>query len=206
MIQSFNNSFAIIDTKSFTHNEIENEANNALYKLIKSLNFQQIFFHIIDTTIILDEQYKFIQHEEETKSITDTLKKQNIINFLEDSLYCFTTKEVWDTISKKIKNAYFIPKDLDLKKQKKYLLESLNNLNLNPKEALLKLTHQAKRFKYLDFLESAPLNGIYILFEKGEQENGLERVVRIGTHTGRNLLPARLKQHYEIENKDRSIF
>jgi len=51
-----------------------------------------------------------------------------------------------------------------------------------------------------------PLNGIYILFEKGEHGHDGERIVRIGTHTGENQLRSRLKQHFLKENKDRSIF
>jgi len=57
------------------------------------------------------------------------------------------------------------------------------------------------------FDESAiPLNGIYVLFEKGEFSHGVNRIVRIGTHTGRNQLRSRLRQHFINENKDRSIF
>ncbi|MFZ3058975.1 MAG: hypothetical protein WA102_04470 [Candidatus Methanoperedens sp.] len=51
-----------------------------------------------------------------------------------------------------------------------------------------------------------PLNGIYILFERGESAHGTNRIVRIGTHTGNNQLRSRLKQHFVNENKDRSIF
>jgi hypothetical protein len=51
-----------------------------------------------------------------------------------------------------------------------------------------------------------PLNGIYVLFEKGEPAHGVNRIVRIGTHTGNNQLPSRLDQHFIHENKDRSIF
>lgn len=51
-----------------------------------------------------------------------------------------------------------------------------------------------------------PLNGIYILFEKGEFAHGTKRIVRIGTHTGNDQLRSRLKQHFIGENKDRSIF
>lgn len=54
--------------------------------------------------------------------------------------------------------------------------------------------------------ERIPRNGIYILFEKGEQAHGGDRIVRIGTHTGHNQLPSRLQQHFLKENKDRSIF
>lgn len=51
-----------------------------------------------------------------------------------------------------------------------------------------------------------PDNGIYILFEDGESAHGVDRIVRVGTHTGANQLPSRLKQHFLQENKDRSIF
>ncbi|OEF98819.1 hypothetical protein BHF71_10325 [Vulcanibacillus modesticaldus] len=60
---------------------------------------------------------------------------------------------------------------------------------------------------YFPFNEQLiPQNGIYILFEKGERCNGLDRIVRIGTHTGNNQLRSRLIQHFIDENKDRSIF
>jgi hypothetical protein len=51
-----------------------------------------------------------------------------------------------------------------------------------------------------------PLNGIYILFEKGEVAHDTNRIVRIGTHKGDGNLPSRLKSHFIKENKDRSIF
>jgi hypothetical protein len=51
-----------------------------------------------------------------------------------------------------------------------------------------------------------PLNGIYLLFETGEEAHGSSRIVRVGTHTGDGQLPARLVQHFVQENKDRSIF
>ncbi len=51
-----------------------------------------------------------------------------------------------------------------------------------------------------------PRNGIYILFEKGESAHGTNRIVRIGTHIGRDQLRSRLKQHFINQNKDRSIF
>jgi len=49
-------------------------------------------------------------------------------------------------------------------------------------------------------------NGIYILFEKGEFAHSTDRIVRIGTHTGKNKLLSRLEEHFVNENKDRSIF
>lgn len=60
------------------------------------------------------------------------------------------------------------------------------------------------RFPFND--RDIPANGIYVLFEKGEEGHGGDRIVRVGTHTGDNQLRSRLKQHFINENKDRSIF
>ncbi len=51
-----------------------------------------------------------------------------------------------------------------------------------------------------------PDNGIYLLYEQGEHGHGADRLVRVGSHTGGNQLPSRLKEHFLRENKDRSIF
>lgn len=51
-----------------------------------------------------------------------------------------------------------------------------------------------------------PENGVYFFFEKGETYKGMDRIVRVGTHTGDGNLPSRLIQHLNKENKDRSIF
>ncbi|WP_448384714.1 hypothetical protein [Desulfosoma sp.] len=51
-----------------------------------------------------------------------------------------------------------------------------------------------------------PENSIHSLFEDGESAHGVERIVRVGAHTGANQWPSRLKQHFVQENKDRSIY
>ncbi|HEX2921813.1 MAG TPA: hypothetical protein VHO50_11675 [Bacteroidales bacterium] len=64
-----------------------------------------------------------------------------------------------------------------------------------------------KRYNYdYSILKEIPKNGIYVLFEVGESHKNLNRIVRIGTHTGENQLPSRLFQHFENENQRRSIF
>ena len=68
---------------------------------------------------------------------------------------------------------------------------------------LLKLGH---RFNFQEGYNDIPLNGIYILFEKGEIAHDGDRIVRIGTHTGDRQLRSRIYQHFENENKNRSIF
>jgi hypothetical protein len=54
--------------------------------------------------------------------------------------------------------------------------------------------------------DGIPSNGIYIMFEAGEIAHGSDRIVRIGTHTGEGQLRSRIFQHFENENKNRSIF
>ena len=61
-------------------------------------------------------------------------------------------------------------------------------------------------FPFNNDIELIPRNGIYIIFENGEQYKNWDRIVRVGTHTGDNQLRSRLKQHFINENKNRSIF
>lgn len=44
-------------------------------------------------------------------------------------------------------------------------------------------------------IENLPLNGIYVVFEKGEKAHGGDRIVRVGTHTGEGNLKSRLCEH-----------
>jgi len=71
---------------------------------------------------------------------------------------------------------------------------------------LHELFNSAKKFAYNEIDKIPFENGIYIVFEKGEMYNMLERVVRIGTHDSPSRLKARLKDHFLKENKDGSIF
>lgn len=58
----------------------------------------------------------------------------------------------------------------------------------------------------LTMISGIPKNGIYVFFENGESFEGMDRIVRVGTHTGDNQLPSRLRQHLVNENKNRSVF
>jgi hypothetical protein len=71
-----------------------------------------------------------------------------------------------------------------------------------------KLFNAQKRyhFPFAGFKSEIYSNGIYIIFEAGEKYENLDRIVRVGTHTGPNQLFSRLNQHFLIENKNRSIF
>jgi hypothetical protein len=62
------------------------------------------------------------------------------------------------------------------------------------------------RFRFPFDTNRIPLNGVYLLFERGEIAHGTDRITRVGSHTGDNQLRSRLNQHFFKENKDRSIF
>jgi hypothetical protein len=61
-------------------------------------------------------------------------------------------------------------------------------------------------FPFEQQINEIPANGIYIIFENGEKFGDLDRIVRVGTHTGEKQLRSRLNQHFIKENKNRSIF
>lgn len=68
------------------------------------------------------------------------------------------------------------------------------------------LAGKLDRHKFPFEPERIPEDGIYLLFEVGETAHGVDRIVRVGTHTGERQLRSRLEQHFNIPNKDRSIF
>jgi hypothetical protein len=51
-----------------------------------------------------------------------------------------------------------------------------------------------------------PENGVYVLFENGEEAHGTKRIVRVGTNAGDGHLRLRLRQHFMQDSKDRSGF
>ena len=71
---------------------------------------------------------------------------------------------------------------------------------------LHRICNGRRRFSYPFDEGLIPANGIYIQFERGERAHGADRIVRVGSHTGSDQLPSRLAEHFERENKDRSIF
>ena len=68
------------------------------------------------------------------------------------------------------------------------------------------LFNQKEKFTFPFDKSKLPKNGIYIIFDKGEYFEKMNRIVSVGTHTGENQLRSRLIQHFVKENKNRSIF
>jgi hypothetical protein len=73
-------------------------------------------------------------------------------------------------------------------------------------ERLHKLFNSMPRYTWEQISQIPFTNGIYIIFEKGDQYKGMERIVRVGTHTSADRLKTRLVDHFVRENHDGSIF
>jgi hypothetical protein len=73
-------------------------------------------------------------------------------------------------------------------------------------EHIHQLFNSVERHHFPFEKDKIPVNGVYILFEKGEIAHSMDRIVRIGTHNGQNRLYTRLNQHFLQEKKDSSIF
>ena len=68
------------------------------------------------------------------------------------------------------------------------------------------LAGELERYEFPFEPKRLPDDGIYLLLEAGETGHGVDRIVRVGTHTGEGRLRQRLQEHFNIPNKDRSIF
>jgi hypothetical protein len=73
-------------------------------------------------------------------------------------------------------------------------------------QSLTTFFNQAKRHRFPYKESEIPKNGIYIIFEKGEKQSNLDRVVRIGSHNGDNRLFARIDEHFIGGDHRSSIF
>jgi len=174
-----------------------------------------------DKILILSAKYGLVDLESEIEPYNKTLNKmrkqeikewsEKVINQLkeqtdlqEDEFIFLAGERYREHLIPHIQN-YKVPmKGLSIGYQLKYLKESLEKKEIC--EQLHKIFNNSKRISFPFNDEKIPFNGIYILFEKGEQAHEGDRIVRIGTHTGENQLRSRLKQHFINENKDRSIF
>src|SRR5699024_4754929 len=124
-----------------------------------------------------------------------------------EQFYIFAGIKYREHLLDSLTHVHIPMQNLKVGKQLKLLKEQLKYYDtVNKSLELHKIFNQAKRYDNSFNADELINNGIYILFEKGETYKGMDRVVRIGTHTGENKLPARMVQHYQIETKDRSIF
>jgi hypothetical protein len=62
------------------------------------------------------------------------------------------------------------------------------------------------RYNFTSQIAHIPLNGLYVLFEKGETAHGFDRIVRFGTHRKKDNLKETVKDIFYNKKKDRNIF
>lgn len=135
------------------------------------------------------------------KKVLEQLKE--IANIKEDKFIFLAGNNYRKYLLPEISN-YEIPMEgLPIGKQLQWLTANLKD---SKNERIHKLFHTCKHHSFPYNEDEIPKNGIYILFEKGEFAYGGKRIVRIGTHTGKDQLQSRIKQHFLSKNKDRSIF
>ncbi len=168
----------------------------------KSLNPDKIF--------ILSAKYGLLKLDKEVEPYDKTLNRMRSCEI----------KEWANSVLSQLQKVVDLNKDefvfLAGNNYRKFLLPSINNykipmLGLSIGKQLKWLKEKIKVSEICHTIhqwfneQEIPKNGIYILFEKGELTHSTDRIVRIGTHTGKNKLRSRLKEHLD-ENKDRSIF
>ncbi|MEG2811862.1 MAG: hypothetical protein RR898_01460 [Clostridium sp.] len=79
-------------------------------------------------------------------------------------------------------------------------------VNSDPAYVLHRLFNNMPRMKWNNVKDLKFDNGIYIMFENGETYQGMDRVVRVGTHRADGRLVTRLNNHFTSNNADSSIF
>ncbi len=72
-------------------------------------------------------------------------------------------------------------------------------------DKLYELLRTNTRYNGQSDLNSIPLNGVYVMYEKGELNDGKERIVRIGINEQQDCLRERIRSHYKGTIR-RSVF
>ncbi len=144
-------------------------------------------------------------NKRESKEWTELVLKQlkNISDLRKDNFIFLAGNNYRKNLLSEITNYQIPMKGLKIGKQLQWLTENIMENNCSK---IHKLFNECKHHSIPYNENEIPKNGIYILFEKGEFAHGGKRIVRIGTHTGKDQLRSRIKQHFLSKNKDRSIF
>ena len=136
---------------------------------------------------------------------------REVANLEEDKFIVLAGEKYIEPIKDCLTNIELPLKGMRIGQRLQYLTFENHNLNSMQKSLTLRLHelfNSLERFSYPFEAEKQqiPANGIYVMFEEGETFEGLDRIVRVGTHNGDNNLFKRLEEHYVNENKNRSIF
>jgi len=204
-------------SKSANRSKVENLYTSSLFKksldYAKSLNPSGIYILSAKHDLLKLDQKIFpynqtldkmsiAQRKEWSNKVLKKLKR--VVNLKKDKVIFLAGGKYREFLINQITN-YEIPmKGLGIGQQLGFLKSKAKQLNGCEKLHLLFNRFKRHRFPFKD--SDIPDNGIYVLFEREEKGHEVDRIVRIGTHTGNNKLKYRLKQHFIAQNKDRSIF
>ncbi len=210
-------------SKADSKSKAENLYTGKLFKLslayAKNLQIDKIYIlsakhGLLDMNAIIEPYDLCLWSKNKAERViwSEKVIKQlkEVTNISEDHFYIFAGIPYREGLLSSLQN-YTIPLEgLTQGRQMQYLKQQLNRLSEKNDQdkvyQLHSLFNLAKRY-YNDYnFKDLVDNGIYILFEKGEKYGHMDRVVRVGSHTGIDKLPARIDQHYKIQTKDRSIF
>lgn len=146
---------------------------------------------------------------EEKKSWAKIVLKQLSENYSlsEDEFIILAGKDYYSELIKGISNYKLPLEGLPMGTRLQWLDEHTNSgTSENACLKIHKWVNTLPRLTWPFDVCDIPANGVYLFFEKGEKYFDLDRIVRVGTHTGDNNLVKRLEEHLVKENKDRSIF
>lgn len=183
------------------------------FRYAKSLKPDKIFILSAKHGLLeLEKKIRFYNKTLNQMPLTDVKKWANeviselekVSNLKKDQFIFLAGKRYYENLIPNMVNHEIPLKGLGIGKQLRYLKKKTS---INEKcNKLHKWFNDGKRLKFPFEEKEIPLNGIYLLFQKNEFAHDADRIVRVGTHTGKDQLRFRLKQHFINDNKDRSIF
>lgn len=180
----------------------------------KSLNPDGIFilsalYHLVKLDDILEpynvclNDFSSKEKKEWAKIVSDQLSKETDIK--NDHFIILAGKNYYSDLIAYFNN-YSLPlKGLGLGKRLRWLDEHIVTTD-SQCVTIHKFFNSLPRYTSKFNPEDIPENGVYVFFEKGETFQNMDRIVRVGTHTGEGRLASRLQEHLCCSNKDRSIF
>ncbi|MCC3869571.1 DUF6884 domain-containing protein [Terrisporobacter mayombei] len=163
-----------------------------------------------DYTMSYNESTSFTSEMENRLWSLGVLKKlNNFTNIHEDEYIILSDKSYYKNYVELLNKVDMPLGHLSVEEKINFLREELNEEDrgkISYGEKLHILFNSMKRYNHNNFDEIPFTNGIYIVLDKKEKYNDMDRIVRIGTHDKDNKLIVRIKNHYKNGFKDSSFF
>lgn len=179
---------------------------------------------VADKIFILSAKYGLVPEDQVIEPYNETLKEKNVqerqkwgdmvigelrkvSDLASDEFVILAGKDYYENLIPHL-NCFWLPLKGKKIGEQKQELERLIELEKEKDKAKVvhMLFNSLPRFDWTMIDQIPYQNGIYVMFEKGESYNGMDRIVRVGTHRVQNRLRNRLKDHFLNEDADSSIF